>query len=135
MLRVAFVGTFSASLAEPVPHSGHDRMHRSRRLGLMKSSAFLINVPRAEIVEEDALYEALAQRSIAGAALDFWYRYPRQPGPTLSAMRPFHELPNVLMIPHVSGWTGGMLEARAKLIAENVRRVAHGETPLSLAIG
>jgi phosphoglycerate dehydrogenase-like enzyme len=53
-----------------------------RRLGLIKSTAFLINVSRAEIVDEDALYEALAQRSIAGAALDVWYRYPRQLGPT-----------------------------------------------------
>jgi phosphoglycerate dehydrogenase-like enzyme len=103
-----------------------------RRLGLMKSTAFLVNVSRAEIVDEDALYEALAQRSIAGAALDVWYRYPRQPGPTAPAMRPFYELPNVLMTPHVSGWTDGMLEARAKLIAENIRRVAHGETPLNL---
>jgi phosphoglycerate dehydrogenase-like enzyme len=100
----------------------------------MKSTAFLINVSRAEIVEQDALYETLAQRSIAGAALDVWYRYPRQPGPTAPAMRPFHELPNVLMTPHVSGWTDGMLEARAKLIAENIRRVAHGETPLNLVV-
>jgi phosphoglycerate dehydrogenase-like enzyme len=106
-----------------------------RRLGLMKSTAFLINVSRAEIVEEDALYDALAQRSIAGAALDVWYRYPRKPGPTAPAMRPFHELPNVLMTPHVSGWTDGMLEARAKLIAENIRRVAHGEAPLNLVAG
>jgi phosphoglycerate dehydrogenase-like enzyme len=103
-----------------------------RRLGLMKSTAFLINVSRAEIVDEGALYESLAQRSIAGAALDVWYRYPRQPGPTAPATRPFHELPNVLMTPHVSGWTDGMLEARAKLIAENIRRVAHGELPLNL---
>jgi phosphoglycerate dehydrogenase-like enzyme len=103
-----------------------------RRLGLMKSTAFLINVSRAEIVEEDGLYEALARRSIAGAALDVWYRYPRQPGPTAPATRPFYELPNVLMTPHVSGWTDGVLEARAKLIAENIRRLAHGETPLNL---
>jgi len=103
-----------------------------RRLGLMKSTAFLINVARAEIIEEDTLYEALAQRSIAGAALEVWYRYPREPGLTVPATRPFHELPNVLMTPHVSGWTDGMLDARAKLIAENIRRVACGETPLNL---
>jgi phosphoglycerate dehydrogenase-like enzyme len=103
-----------------------------RRLGLMKSTAFLINVSRAEIVDEGALYEALTQRSIAGAALDVWYRYPSEPAPSAPATRPFHELPNVLMTPHVSGWTDGMLEARTKLIAENIRRVAHGETPLNL---
>jgi phosphoglycerate dehydrogenase-like enzyme len=103
-----------------------------RRLDLMKSTAFLVNVSRAEIVDEDALYDALAQRSIAGAALDVWYRYPSHPGPAAPATRPFHKLPNVLMTPHVSGWTDGMLEARAELIAESIRRVAQGQTPLNL---
>ena len=103
-----------------------------RRLGLMKSTAFLINVARAEIVDEDALYEALTERWIAGAALDVWYRYPREAGRTPPASRPFHELPNVLMTPHVSGWTDGMLDTRAKLIAENIRRIALGEIPFNL---
>ena len=100
----------------------------AERLALMKSTAFLINVARAEIVDEDALYEALAERSIAGAALDVWYRYPRQAG-LPAGEQPFHELPNVLMTPHVSGWTDGMLEARAKLIAENIRRVGVRRDP------
>jgi phosphoglycerate dehydrogenase-like enzyme len=103
-----------------------------RELGLMKPSAFLINVARAEIVDEDALYDALSRHSIAGAALDVWYRYPREAGPAAPATRPFHELPNLLMTPHVSGWTAGMLHARAKLIAENIRRVACQEAPLNL---
>jgi phosphoglycerate dehydrogenase-like enzyme len=102
-----------------------------RELALMKPTAFLINVARAEIVDEAALYEALAERRIAGAALDVWYCYPRKPGPTAPAIRPFHKLPNVLMTPHVSGWTDGMLEARARLIAENIRRVAQGEPVLN----
>jgi phosphoglycerate dehydrogenase-like enzyme len=103
-----------------------------RALALMKPTAFLVNVARAEIVDEAALYEALSQHAIAGAALDVWYRYPREPGPTMPAILPFHQLPNVLMTPHVSGWTDGMLDARARLIAENIRRVGAGETPLNL---
>jgi len=99
---------------------------------LMKRSAFLINVARAEIVDEAALYRALAERTIAGAALDVWYRYPTDSGPRLPATAPFHELANVLMTPHVSGWTEGMLAARSKLIAENIRRVADGALPLNL---
>jgi phosphoglycerate dehydrogenase-like enzyme len=95
----------------------------------MKSTAILVNVSRAQIVDEDALYVALAERRIAGAALDVWYRYPAEPGPLLPARRAFHELANVLMTPHVSGWTDGMLEARATLIAENIRRTARGERP------
>ena len=103
-----------------------------RELGLMKPTAVLINVARAEIVDEAALYRALAQKKIAGAVLDVWYRYPTGPDPTFPAHQPFHELPNVLMTPHLSGWTEGMLEARATLIAENIHRTARGEPPLNL---
>jgi len=98
----------------------------------MKESAFLINVARAEIVDEMALYRALAERRIAGAALDVWYRYPTGTGPTFPSRQPFQELPNVLMTPHVSGWTDGMLAARAQLIAENIRRTAEGMPPANL---
>ena len=104
----------------------------ARELGLMKPSAVLINVARAEIVDEDALYRALEEQRLAGAALDVWYRYPKEAGQTRPASRPFHELANVLMTPHVSGWTEGMLEARATLIAENIQRTARGEPPLNL---
>jgi len=104
----------------------------ARELGLMKPSAVLVNVARAEIVDEDALYRALEERRLAGAALDVWYRYPKEAGQTRPASRPFHELSNVLMTPHVSGWTEGMLEARATLIAENIQRTARGEPPLNL---
>lgn len=103
-----------------------------RELSEMKRTAVLINVARAEIADEEALYRALAGRAIAGAALDVWYRYPTAAGTTVPASHPFHELPNVLMTPHISGWTEGMLEARATLIAGNIARVARGEPPLNL---
>jgi phosphoglycerate dehydrogenase-like enzyme len=102
-----------------------------KQLRAMKPTAVLVNVSRAEIVDEAALYRALADRTIAAAALDVWYCYPTQPGPTLPARQPFHELPNVLMTPHVSGWTDGTLRARAKLIAENIHRTARGEPPMN----
>jgi phosphoglycerate dehydrogenase-like enzyme len=101
------------------------------QLAAMKPSAVLVNVSRADIVDESALYQALVERRIAGAALDVWYRYPTSAAPTLPANQPFHELPNVLMTPHVSGWTEGMLEARARLIAENISRTARGEPPVN----
>src|SRR6266850_142062 len=97
------------------------------QLALMKPTAVLVNVARAEIVDEQALYRALAERAIAAAALDVWYRYPTDATPTPPARQPFHELPNVLMTPHVSGWTEGMLAARARLIADNIRRISRGE--------
>lgn len=101
------------------------------KLSLMKPGAFLINVARAEIVEEAALYAALRSGKLGGAALDVWYRYPQAPGPAAPATQEFHALGNVIMTPHVSGWTEGMIEARTRLIVENIERVARGETPLN----
>ena len=102
-----------------------------RRLGLMRPTAWLINVARAEIVDETALYRALSTGALAGAALDVWWRYPTAAGPLLPSTQPFHQLPNVTMTPHVSGWTEGMLEARVKVIADNIARTARGEPPLN----
>ena len=85
-------------------------------------------------MDEKALYEALASRRIAGAALDVWYRYPTTAGTALPSTEPFHTLDNVIMTPHVSGYTEGTLDARANLIAENIGRVARGEPPLSAVV-
>ena len=73
----------------------------ARRLHLMKPGALLINVARAAIVEEDALYAALKDGHLGGAALDVWWRYPSAGEPDRRPSRqPFQELPNVLMTPH-----------------------------------
>ena len=119
-------------LAVTLPLSEATRnMLDERRIGRIKPGAYLVNVARAEIVDERALYQALATRRLAGAALDVWYRYPRDAGPTLPAHLPFHELDNVIMTPHVSGWTEGMIETRADLIAQNIERTARGQPPLN----
>jgi phosphoglycerate dehydrogenase-like enzyme len=148
-VKVAFVGAFAVRLADRVKAHlplacdvilADEAAIVSRipevdvvvTLELMKPTAILVNVARAEIIDESALYHALARRTIAGAALDVWYQYPAGPGPTCPSSHPFHELPNVLMTPHVAGWTEGTLEARAQLIAENIGRVARDEAPLNL---
>jgi phosphoglycerate dehydrogenase-like enzyme len=104
----------------------------ARELELMKPTALLVNVARALIVDEDALYGALRRGAIAGAALDVWYRYPTGGEPTFPTRHPIHELPNVLVTPHVSGWTEGTMEGRAMLVAENIGRVARGEPVANL---
>ncbi len=105
----------------------------SMRSGLaaMKPTAFVSTSRAGRSSTRSALYDALASGRIAGAALDVWYRYPTSAAPTLPASLPFHELANVLMTPHVSGWTEGMIEARSHLIAENIARTARGEPPLN----
>jgi len=102
------------------------------QLAQMKQTAILINVARAALIDEEALYSALREKRIGGAALDVWYKYPSTHGQTKPSVFPFHELPNVLMTPHVAGWTDGMLEARATLMAENIKRISKGLDPANI---
>lgn len=93
------------------------------QLAMMKPGAFLINIARGPIVDEAALYAALAERTIAGAALDVWYNYaPMKDERQLPAARPFHELDNVIMTPHDSGITEETFRRRAEEVAENINR-------------
>ena len=63
----------------------------AHRLSLMRSSAFLINIARGQIIDEDAIYSALRDRTIAGAALDVWWQYPSAAEPERRGSRhPFH---------------------------------------------
>lgn len=97
-----------------------------REFMLMKSGAFVVNVGRGPVINEDALYEALRTRRIAGAGLDVWYQYPAAGQNCLPARRPFQELGNVIMTPHKP--TVETMAYRWKEIAENIRRLAQGET-------
>ena len=99
----------------------------ARRLSLMQRSAFLVNIARGAIVDEAALYAALRDGTIGGAALDVWWQYPDAAEPRRRGSRlPFHELPNVIVTPHCSGWTDGMVRRRWDEIAENLRRCIAG---------
>lgn len=105
----------------------------ARRLSLMRSSAFLINIARGQVVDEDALYSALRRGTIGGAALDVWWQYPNAAEPERRGSRhPFHELPNVIVTPHNSGWTGGMVERRWNEIADNINRFVRGDSLINL---
>ena len=96
----------------------------AHRLGLMKSTAFLINVARGALVDEAALAKALAEGQIGGAGLDAFSQEP----PDLTSR--IFSLPNVIATPHVSGNTDGTSRRRAQVAAENVDRIAAGLEPL-----
>jgi phosphoglycerate dehydrogenase-like enzyme len=101
-------------------------------LAAMRPEGVLINVSRAEIIDEAALYSALAGRRIGGAILDVWYRYPAgaDDNPEPSAF-PFLDLPNVVATPHSSAWTTALPFRRYRVIADNIRRLAAGEPLLN----
>jgi phosphoglycerate dehydrogenase-like enzyme len=94
----------------------------------MRPNAFLINIGRAGIVDEAALYAALKDNQIAGAALDVWWQYPTAAEPNRRGSQlPFHELPNVIMTPHCSSATDGARDRRFSTVAGNLDRYVRGE--------
>ncbi|HEV8638118.1 MAG TPA: 2-hydroxyacid dehydrogenase [Chloroflexota bacterium] len=97
------------------------------RLRRMKRTAYLINPARAEICDERDLYLALRDRVIAGAALDPWWHYPKADEIVAPSTYPYQELSNVIMTPHTSGSTTGMLERRMRVVAANINRFLRDE--------
>ena len=107
--------------------------------GQMKPSAYLVNVARGEIVEEDALYAALQKRQIGGAALDTWYRYPadvKNPeadpdrgGAFQGSKYDFLALDNVLLTPHCAAHTHRADYSRYENIADTLAQYADGKQP------
>ena len=97
------------------------------QLAAMKSSAVVINVARGHIADEDALYTALKNGVIGGAVLDTWYHYPSPDNPAIHPSRqPYHELDNVLMTPHISGWSEGQQLRRWAKTGDNIEALLTG---------
>ncbi len=93
-------------------------------LGLMKDSAYLINVARGGCVEETALLESLNNGSIAGAAIDHFKAEP------LPEDSPFWGLENVIITPHTGGETRMYEDNVIDILLENIGRLSRGETEL-----
>ena len=95
-------------------------------LACLKPGAVLINVARGGVVDEAALIEALRAGTIRGAALDVFAEEP------LPASSPLWTLPNVILSPHVSGFTLDYDGRAMALFAENLRRYVAGEPLLNV---
>jgi phosphoglycerate dehydrogenase-like enzyme len=98
----------------------------ARALGLMKRTAVLINVGRGQVVDEDALIDALRQGRIAGAGLDVFEREP------LPADSPLYEMDNVIITPHVAGASHSYYDRAIPIFCENLRRYLDGRSMLNV---
>ena len=99
----------------------------------MRPNAVIVNVSRGPVIDEDALFDALQSRRIAGAVIDAWYRYPMPPDLTTPPSKhPFHQLSNIIMTPHSSIWTHGMIDRRWTEIAANIDALARGEPLINI---
>ena len=97
-------------------------------LAAMSSTAVIVNVARGPVIDEAALWQALIERRIGGAVIDTWWRYPAsaQAGSD-DGPYAWGTLPNVLLSPHVAGWTHGTITRRNRFVAANLDRLARGE--------
>lgn len=97
-----------------------------KELKSMKQTAYLINTARGPVVDEDALYTALKEQWIAGAALDV---FKKEPLPKDSKLL---ELENIVVTPHIGSAGKETREGMAILVAKNLIAFAKGEVPPNL---
>jgi phosphoglycerate dehydrogenase-like enzyme len=98
-------------------------------LAFMKAEAYLLNLSRGEVVDEEALAEALREGRLAGAGIDVFTEEPVNPD------NPLLKLDNVILSPHIAGATN---ESRARIFlatVENINRVLQGEKPINVVNG
>jgi len=121
LLRTADFVVLSVTLNPSTYH-----LINEKRLKLMKSTAYLINISRGAVVDTDALVKALKEGWIAGAGLDVFEQEP------LPADHPLTKLKNVVLTPHTGSAT---IEARSKmaeLAVNGILKVLRGEEPENL---
>lgn len=110
------------SIHIPLNHQTRKMINR-KYLSLMKPTAYLINTARGAVLDQDALYEMLKNREVAGAGVDVYD--PEPPPQDL----PLLSLPNVIVTPHVAGTTVECNFISATTVAQNVLRLLSGERP------
>lgn len=95
----------------------------ARELSLMKSNAYLLNTARGGIIDEDALFQALQTKQIAGAALDCFVGEPLTKPPR------FAELDNVILAPHCIAWTNELFRDIGSAACRSLSDLAQGHRP------
>jgi len=98
-----------------------ERLIGEAELRAMRPNAYLVNIARGRILDEQALIRALKEEWIMGAGLDVTEEEP------LPANSPLYSMSNVILTPHISGHSVHYEERLAQLFADNIRRFRAGE--------
>jgi len=113
-----FISIHMPKTPETTGMIGIDQMRR------MKRSAFVVNVARGGLIDEDDLYKALTTGEIAGAGLDVFTSEPPQEGGSAARLL---DLPNVVVTPHLGASTDEAQEKAGVAVAKSVRLALSGE--------
>jgi len=98
-----------------------EKLVDSKVISAMKPTAFLLNLGRGEIVDEEALISALKSGKIAGAGLDTYWQEP------LPKEHPFWKMKNVIVSPHFAGMSDIYVDQVLTIFEENLRRFVKGD--------
>ena len=122
-------------IAAPLTDETHDLIG-DKELTQMKPNSVLINIARGTIVNEKAIFNSLKTGTIRGAVIDTWYRYPENSSDEIPPSNyDFSKLENVIMTPHSSAWTDGLILRRNRVIAENLNRLSDGRELMNVVSG
>lgn len=113
------------SLHTPLNQDTENMIGKSE-LGLMKNSAYLVNVARAPIVDRDALLQSLQDKNISGAAFDVFWTEPADPDD------PMLKLENFVLTPHLAGWTYEAIDSITDIMFMNFDRMLRGQIPMTV---
>src|SRR5712692_10818246 len=102
------------------------RLIGRRELDRVKRGAFLINIARGKLIDDEAVIDALRDGRLGGAALDVFTQEP------LDVSSPYWDLPNVIITPHVSGALQDYWTPLVALFSENLRRFDRGAPLLNV---
>jgi len=135
-LRQRLANTDVLILALPLTKST-EGLIGDTELKTMPKGGILVNISRARIVDEKALYEALTDQHLHSAGIDVWYQYPGaediaggrrvRKTPTFPSQFPFHHLSNVVLSPHRGGTTDRTENRRMHALAKLIHQAARGE--------
>ncbi|MCD5346779.1 phosphoglycerate dehydrogenase [Agromyces sp. H3Y2-19a] len=129
--RAQQLGVQTVSLDELLERSDFVTIHMPRtpetvgmigaeQLAKMKNTAYIVNVARGGLIDEQALHDALVSGEIAGAALDVFVQEPPKESPLIG-------LPNLIATPHLGGSTDDAQEKAGVSVAKSVRLALAGE--------
>ena len=102
-------------------------MIRGREIGLMKPTACFFNLARSDLVDQEAFYQALKAKRIAGAGIDVFHSEPPSPDERLLY------LDNVIVTPHIAGATHDVIRHQTEMVLHDVMAWLRGERPRHLA--
>ena len=101
----------------------NDNLINEDRIAMMKKTAILVNTSKGSLIDYDALYNALKEKRIAGAALDV---FPMEP---IDEDNEFLELDNAIVAPHIGGDTLEVIDRQSALLLEDVKAWLNGQKP------